>query len=559
MNKKVLVFLLCVCTISVFAQNKPFNGLSVSAGNMHPEGSNYGVVLQNQLLQVVDLGDEVKYDVVYELKNPTANFATVNVVMPLNIYFNEFAYGKRSPLLDQLATMPTFSDIFALQDPSGDSREQIRKNFQQRLFVRKYISIDNLKQMGIFVDMFRNNTRINIKKVLCELKFTDATPLYLPKNTEVLSMEIKFIVDLNFTPDEETTILTFLTLPSIQAGINQQETYTTYDLGYEKNWSGRLNSFYIQHDIFHATPILPSKMNEYKTYVSGERDQVLVFDDVMFMNNDRIGFFHYDNNTDCNPGSLFNEQAIVPSAIKNITASSWLKTDADMPKRFFYNTPAIAYSDSLNTYQTGSLTSIDALATASTIENYNNLSYYDFIKGTCKGNNSGITLKESGNPVFAFDISDHSYEDSTYDGRDNLARQTCWCEGVAGAGAGEYIEFEITQPSTEMKIYNGNQVSKKVFDESSKADIIVITSLDGHAINPNAENPAVMRSSIIDLTILNVYQLNMPPGRYRITIEAVDKGTVSTTCFSTIAFDFQVKDEWYLKSQGMLRSFFKKK
>ena len=92
--------------------------------------------------------------------------------------------------LDDLATVPTFSDIFAVQDRSVDTREQIRKNFQQRLFVRKYISIDNLKQLGIHVDMFRNNTRINIKKVMCELKFTDATPLYLPKNTEVLSMEI---------------------------------------------------------------------------------------------------------------------------------------------------------------------------------------------------------------------------------------------------------------------------------------------------------------------------------------------------------------------------------
>jgi hypothetical protein len=70
---------------------------------------------------------------------------------------------------------------------------------------------------------------------------------------------------------------------------------------------------------------------------------------------------------------------------------------------------------------------------------------------------------------------------------------------LLGPGAGEYIEFEITQPARAMKIYNGNQSSKKVFDESSKADIIVITSLDGHKINPNADNPAVMRSSIIDL------------------------------------------------------------
>ena len=106
--------------------------MSVSTGNLHPESSNYGVVLQNELIQVTEFDDEVKYDVVYEFKNATANFATVSAVMPLKIYFNEFGYGKRAKLLDDLATVPTFSDIFAVQDRSVDTREQMRKNFQHR-------------------------------------------------------------------------------------------------------------------------------------------------------------------------------------------------------------------------------------------------------------------------------------------------------------------------------------------------------------------------------------------------------------------------------------------
>ena len=558
MNKKILAILLCVMSLNLFAQSNSFNGMSVSTGNLHPETSNYGVVLQNELIQVTDFGEQVQYDVVYEFKNASTNFATVTAAMPLKIYFNEFGYGKRPKFLEDLATVPTFSDIFAVQDRSIDTREQIRKNFQSRLFVRKYISIDNLKQMGIFVDMFRNNTRINIKKVLCELKFTDATPLYLPKNTEVLAMEITFLVEMNFTPDEETNVLTFLTIPAINAGVDRQETYTTYELGYEKNWSGRLNALYVQHDIFHATPIFPSKMNEFKTFVSGDRDQVVMFDDIMLVDKDKIGFYHYSNQTNCNPGALYNEQAIVPVAIKSVNASSWVKTDSELPKRYFYNTPMVAYSDSLHPYQTGTNTGIDALNGQTKTSDYNNLSYYNYIKSSCKTNVPNIALKESGHPIYAFDVSDHIYEDSTYDTRENLARQTCWCEGIAGAGDGEWIEFEITQPSSALKIYNGNQNSKKSFEESSKADIIVIKSLDGHKINPNATVPSEMRSSIIDMTILNVYELNMPPGKYRVTIEATDKGTVPTTCFSTIAFDFQVRDEWYLKSQGMLRAFFNK-
>ena len=60
MNKKITAFILSLCTLSVFAQNDgAFNGMSVSTGNLHPESSNYGVVLQNELIQVTEFDDEV--------------------------------------------------------------------------------------------------------------------------------------------------------------------------------------------------------------------------------------------------------------------------------------------------------------------------------------------------------------------------------------------------------------------------------------------------------------------------------------------------------------------
>ena len=194
MRKKSLLIILSIISISLFAQNNSnFNGLSISTGNIHPDGPNFGVALQKQLIHVREFDTLVKYDVIYELKNTTSSFCTVNTVMPLNIYFNEFEYGKRTEMLDKLATITNFSDIFSVQDRALDTREQIRDNFQNRLFVRKYISIDNLKAMGFQIDLFRNNVRINIKKIMCEIKFVDETPLYMPKNTEVLRMEIKFI------------------------------------------------------------------------------------------------------------------------------------------------------------------------------------------------------------------------------------------------------------------------------------------------------------------------------------------------------------------------------
>jgi len=533
--------------------------MSISTGNLHPENSNFGVVLQNELIQVLEFDSLVKYDIVYEFKNNTSNFATVTTVLPINIYFNEFAPGKRSEMLDKLAAIPSFSDLFTVKDKNTDTREQIRANFQQRLFVRKYVSLDNLKALGINVDMFRNNTKVNIKKIWCEVKFADATPLYLPKNTEVLVLEFRLTAEMNFAPDEQTTVLTFLSMPAVGAGINREEKYAMYELGYEKNWSGRLTGLYVKHDMFHATPVLPSRFKDYKSYVAGEREQVLLFEDIMLMDKDKIAFYNIVENRNCNPGGVPVDEAYIPSAVKSVSASSYLKTEMEMPKRLFQQTPVVAFSDSLHPYQTGNPTGIDVLNSSLKELKSDEQGLYNLINWSCKSNNPVITLKESGHPLFAFDVSDHLYDDSTYNDRENFARQTCWCEGVAGAGEKEYLEFEITQHAREMRIYNGNQFSKKIFNESSKADLITLTSLDGHKINPRADNPSVYKNSIIDLTILNVYEIDMPPGRYRLTIDAVDKGATPTTCFSSITFDFQVVDEWYLKSQSILKSFFKVK
>ena len=104
-----------------------------------------------------------------------------------------------------------------------------------------------------------------------------------------------------------------------------------------------------------------------------------------------------------------------------------------------------------------------------------------------------------------------------------------------------------------------HRILRAVFDASSKPDIILLTNLDGNTINPNGANKSQYRSSIIDLTILNVYEIKLPAGKYRLTVEEIDKGSTATTCLSTIMFDFILEDEWYQRSLGMLGSFVGKK
>jgi len=559
MMQKRILFLLCsLLTTSAFTQLSPkFNGLSATTGNLHPDGPNYGVTLQNQLIQVRELDSVVKYDIVYEFKNTSAQFCTVNATMPVNLYFNEFAYGKRTPMLDQLAAMPTFADLFKVQDQAGDIREQIRDNFQQRLFIRRYINIDNLKQLGIFVDVFRNNTRVNIKKILCEIKFHDEDPLNQQKDTEVLSMEIKFMIDMNFQPGEATNMMVFVTMPTVKCGIDQTEIYTPYQLGYEKNWSGAIQKFYMQHDVFTSTPILPRRMSDYQQKFHNERDQVLIFNNITPADKEWVAFYHLADKNICNNQGMFAEQVIIPSPIKNISASSWVKSSSELAKRSLMSTPVVAFSDSITIYQTGNPTKLDLFSKNFSSTDYSNAGLYNYISTECKQGQPSIILKETGNPVFAFDITDFFDLDSSYTGVENLGKQTCWCESNATTGTGEYIQFELTQPAMRMKIFNGNLLNRKIFDESSKVDIMKITSVDGYILDKKA-NKSEIKYSVIDLAIMNVYEMRMEPGTYRITIDAVDAGKTPVTCFSSIMFDFVLEDEWFQKSTSILESFFGK-
>ncbi|MBC8046770.1 MAG: hypothetical protein H7Y00_08245 [Fimbriimonadaceae bacterium] len=548
--KKILLIVFLLSTYIIRAQilTSNFNGLSATTGNLRPDGETFGISLQNEMIHIRDLDTSVVYDVLYEFKNTTASYGNFNVMQPVTLYFNEFRPGLRSPMLDKLAIV--FNDIFKIQDGTIDTRDQIKGNFDQRLFVRRYVSTQNLKALGIVADIFKNNQRATYKKVLVEFKWLDEDPYNLEKNTEVLAMEIKFITDLQFNPNEQFNVLSFLKLPATICGIEQKQIYAPYQIGYDKNWIGTIKNIYIQHDIFNATPIIPSTFTYTNKYV-GERNQVIVVKNITPADKQHIAFYTIrDNYQQCGKNKLLEERSIIPIPVKNVTASSWIKTDNKFTNRNYVVTNEVAVSDNIQLYQTGNPANLDLLNKDFRSKPYTSYLLNDYFTGDCNNNASEIDVKESGHPIYAFDISNYNEDDSAFAGRENLQMQTCWCEGAATAGKGEYIEFELTQPVKAIKIYNGNQANNKVFDEGSKVDIIRFSSMDGLFKD--------IISSIIDLKIQNLYNIKLPAGKYRIYVDDVDVGKIPTTCISSITFDFDLQDEWYQKSMQLLESAYKK-
>lgn len=60
-----------------------------------------------------------------------------------------------------------------------------------------------------------------------------------------------------------------------------------------KNWAGKIDALYIEHDLFSATPVMPKRMNNYTSKTSGDRSQVIIFKDVTPIATDRIAFLMF--------------------------------------------------------------------------------------------------------------------------------------------------------------------------------------------------------------------------------------------------------------------------
>ena len=535
------VFLvLAITPLFVNAQESNFNGLSVITGNIYPSDKNMGITIDNELIDIDKMDSSSIYDVLYDMRNTGDQYGVVNITQPFRLYFNEFRPGYRSTVLDALGKI--FIDPFQVQDPSTDIRNQLKENFGQRLFIRRYVSSENLKSLGIYADIFKNSTRMNYTKVWVEFKWIDDDPYNLEKNTETLSMEIRMSTDIEFKPNESFQVLSFLKLPTIICGIDQMQLYTPYQIQFKNKWAGDINNLYLQHDIFDITPILPAS-SRYTTQYSGERNQVMKVNNLPTKTGTGIAFFAIRENLQkCGNALLREEKSVIPAPIINVTASSWSKKPLRLENRNYVVTYEATISDTLQAYQTGNPTNLDLFDSGIQKRMYKSYLMNDYITGNCKGNNPGVELLQSGHPIFAFDISNYSEEDEAFDGHPDLARQTCWCEGSDGIGKGGYIEFELTQASNAVSIFNGNQQSDSIFSNSTMVDVIRFSSPDGLIEDK--------KYSIIDLKIKNVYPIEMPAGKYRIYMDDVDNGKKSqVTCINSILFDFVLDDEWYQKAR----------
>ena len=120
--------LLIVFTASGQAYN--FNGMAAMPGNISPTKPTDKINLSKQIIKLNHFDTMASYSVLYEFKNLSNEYVSIDAVLPIDIYFTDFRPDKRARVLNDMAKV--FPDVFDVPLPFADISQQIMDKFGRR-------------------------------------------------------------------------------------------------------------------------------------------------------------------------------------------------------------------------------------------------------------------------------------------------------------------------------------------------------------------------------------------------------------------------------------------
>ena len=130
--------------------------------------------------------------------------------------------------------------------------------------------------------------------------------------------------------------------------------------------------------------------------------------------------------------------------------------------------------------------------------------------------------------------------------------ETSWCEGAAGDGVGEFLEFRLTEPASGLIIRNGFKrftIDDWVFETGAFERFVYDPDeglKDYFSMNGRVKQLEILNSDgeIVNTLKLDdrrdpqaFFGLNLLPGRYRLAVGSVYQGSVwQDTCLAEVAF-----------------------
>ncbi len=516
----LLIFSAGVVIQPLYAEH--YSGVSSITGLPFPEKDLPGVSLSNALVQLKELDTLAEYRLVLDFKNTTTEYQAMQMITPMRFYLNEFRPELRAPILDRLATV--FPTDFKVANPFSDTRQELQNNFGKRLFIRKFITTMDLAKLGIACQAEIDKTPLSAKKIFLEFRWVDPARPEWQGTGQVLCMEVRVQHEVLIKPGENRIVEMRLKLPSLITGKLGPQHYAPFELAGPNRWNGNIDQLFLVNNMDEAIVALPVNLAQ-RQYQEGLENNVTLIENLSTKAGDRIAFFDRDaGDRDC---ELSTSEIYFPTAIRNISASSWLDRQKEFPGFQVEERPRLLMTAEIPEYEHLSgfdLTLFNGADQASMMPN----PAIQRITSLPCNRTEGPAIAVNGycNPVFAFDLGPEK----------GFQMQTAWCEDADGSGTGEFLRFELTQPAHAMHIHNGYQLNDEKYAANNRIRTFTLSSEDGSfsKILP-----------VTDLRILNLYDLNLKPGFYKFSIEGTYEGTAPTACLASVSFEFDVPEPWF--------------
>ncbi|MFT7589608.1 MAG: hypothetical protein ACI959_001828, partial [Limisphaerales bacterium] len=301
-----------------------YSGISSLVGMPYPAKDLPGVALDNAIIEMVKLDTTSSIKGVLEFRNTDSEYKSLEMVVPIDMYLNEFRPELRSNLLKYLAE--SFPDLFAVTDNYTDIQQQLKANFGQRLFVRRSISRIDLAKMGIRSDMTRRGAaegeeELYPKKIGLEFRWVEANRQEWSGTGQVLKITIRIYHELLLKPSDKVQVDWNMDYPVLITGKDDAQFYAPFSLAAEKRWNEKIKQLFLVNDLANSVLAIPTLYTP-QQYMLGERGSVAKFTNVNPQSEVRIAFYNkLEKSKSC---TVDQGELLFPPALGQVSASSWL-------------------------------------------------------------------------------------------------------------------------------------------------------------------------------------------------------------------------------------------
>lgn len=487
------------------------------------------------------------YNVLFEFENTSGNYHQVDCGFPIQINFTHFDPQYRVSFLDALTEL--FPDEFNMSGSKDDILRRLRAQFDSTIFIRKFINRYQLYLFHTTISITQDDRDVPIDQVMAEFRLIDDDR---GNKRSVLSMQLHVLHKLSFTPRQKSVVIVRYNTPAFNMGYDGYNFYAPYVLGTGATWKGDIQAIYVLNRPHESSLAVPY----YLDYTCSDFDydkRLTVINGHEPESYEKIGFFAVRNgNCGCSKEAGLREAVGLPWALKSFSASSSMSATSVIQGACYTTSQGTSVARWIPDFDMGFNDRLVVVGELAATDSSNTVRILTIAENQCSGEEALVELKKAYDPVWAFDIGPDTLSFQGIGQPGHFAQQTAWCEGVKGRGEGQYLQFDISQPISTIRVYHGNQRNDAMYKASSRPKTMnLVDARSGKSLKVMSFWDFRTSSSFELETPQSKY---LPAGSYKLVISETYPGSDNDdVCISGVYFQFVVEDAWLLEHYTRMR------